>query len=243
MSKKTEEGKYFKVNFKPWIGKYYQHGVIGFDEKGHIVYGTKDNSAVKILVLGDSHYCANVEDAKPTLTKDVITYLLDPESAHEPYMNTYKKFIKSFTGYFEELTDGQKRDAWEHIMFYNYVQKPMTAARIAPLVEDYRESDEAFKEVLETSDADIVIAWGKRLYNNLPSQSEMVGEQDEDLEIMDGDYEGEAIEVWRYKVKKSEDEKWVPIIGITHPSAAFALEYWGTIIRAFIERAITNKGK
>lgn len=235
------EKKYSKVHFEPWEGDAYKRGlgVCGFDRDGHIVYGTEDNPGVKILVLGESHYCAKIEDDRPSLTNDIINDLLDPESEHEPYKNTYTKFIKSLTGFYDGLTNDQKRDAWEHIMFYNYVQTPMKEARFAPTIEDFRNSDDAFWEVLEKSNADLIIAWGKRLYCNLPN----TGEQDEDLEILEGDYEGEAIEVWRYKVRQCAENKWVPVIGICHPSAAFVVEYWGNLICAFIERPIIQKGE
>lgn len=234
-----ENKKYHMAHFKPWEGACYKHGIIGFNKNGHIVYGTEDNPGIKILVLGDSHYCAKPEDDKSSLTNDIIRDLLNPSSEHESYKNTYTKFIKSLTGYYDILTNDQKQDAWEHIMFYNYVQTPMSAARIAPTSDDYRDSDDAFFGVLKESDADLVIAWGKRLYNNLPQD----GEQGEDLEILDGDYEGEAIEVWRYKVKQGTENKWVPVIGICHPSAAFVIEYWGALICAFIEHTIIQKGE
>lgn len=233
------KNKYHMAHFKPWEGACYKHGILGFDKNGHIVYGTEDNPGIKILVLGESHYCAKPEDDKSSLTIDIIKDLLNPTSEHEPYKNTYTKFIKSLTGYYDDLTSDQKQEAWEHIVFYNYVQTSMPATRIAPSPDDYRDSVDAFWEVLKESDADLVIAWGKRLYNNLPQD----GEQDEDLEILDGDYEGEAIEVWRYKVRQDTANKWVPVIGICHPSAAFVIEYWGTLICAFIERTIIQKGE
>lgn len=234
--KKQNEKKYTKAHFTPREGKCYKYGILGFDENGHIIYGTEENPGIKILALGDSHYCAKLEDDKPSLTIDIIEDLLNPESEHESYKNTYTKFIKSLTGYYDVLTDDQKRDAWEHVMFYNYVQTPMTAARIAPTVKDYRDSDGAFWQVLEESDADLIIAWGKRLYNNLPQE----GEQGEDMEILDGEYEGEAIEIWTYKTSKDKN---IQVMCVNHPSSAYVLEYWGELIHQFIKKTINDDNK
>ena len=218
------------VKFVPWKGEEYQYGILGFDENGHIIYGTKDNPGKKVLVLGDSLYCANEEDATRDVIQVIIQDLLNPKSQFEPYKNTFTKFTKSLTGYYDELTFDQRFAAWHHLMFYNYVQTPMSATRVAPTIDDYRNSDTAFWEVLKESDADIVIAWGKRLYLNLPQG----GAQVQDLEIKDGKFEGDAIEIWSYEV----NGKMVQVLHINHPSAAYVLEYWG----AFIHQFITERG-
>ena len=61
---KEKDKKYSKVHFEPWEGYACKRGfgISGFDKKGHIVYGTNDNPGVKVLVLGESHYCAKIED-------------------------------------------------------------------------------------------------------------------------------------------------------------------------------------
>lgn len=216
------------VKFIPWEGSEYQYGIRGFDENGHIIYGTKENPGCKLLVVGDSFYCANPEkEAVRSIVKSTIADLLDPNSEFEPYKNTYKKFIKSLTGYYDEMTFEQNTEAWQHIMFYNYVQTPMTMARVSPSQEDYKNAEPAFWEILEKSGADLVVVWGKRLYNNLPQ----VGKQAEDLEIKEGEFMGDAIEIWSYNVNGKD----IQLMYVNHPSAAYALEYWGTFIHQFIQ--------
>ena len=216
-----------KVKFHPWVGDKYEYGIKGFDENGKIVYGTPDDPGKKILVLGESHYCANLADAISELTKIIIADLIDPFSEWEPYKNTYTKFIKAFTGYTDDLEFENKKEAWEHLAFYNYVQVPMTGPRISPTTEDFKKSEEAFWEVLNELKPDLIIAWSKRLYNNLPQGGEYIGE----LEVRDEYDDIVSIELWSYELKNSI----IRIIGITHPSAGFDTEFWHEAISLFIK--------
>ena len=219
-----------KVKFHPWVGDKYEYGIKGYYKKGKIVYGTPDDPGKKLLVLGESHYCANLADAISELTKIIIADLIDPDSEWEPYKNTYTKFIKSLTGYLDYLEFDKKKEAWEHIVFYNYVQLPMTSARISPTTEDFKKSEEAFWEVLNELKPDLIIVWGSRLYNNLPQK----GEQLEDLKIFhfDSEFGNDQeifIETWSYNLK----EKDIKILPITHPSAGYSTELFYDIIKTF----------
>lgn len=219
-----------KVKFHPWVGDKYEYGIKGFDENGIIVYGTPDEPGKKILVLGESHYCAELADAVSELTKIIIADLIDPFSEWEPYKNTYTKFIKSLTGYLDDLKFKDKKEAWEHIAFYNYVQVPMTGARISPTTEEFKKSEEAFWEVLNELKPDLIIVWGKRLYNNLPQ----TGKQLEDLETLhfnfkSANYQKISTEIWSYDI----DKKNVPILHTTHPSAGYSPELFYDIIKSF----------
>ena len=220
-----------KVKFLPWVGINYECGIKGFDENGIIVYGTKEDPGKKILIVGESHYCANLADAISKLTQIIIADLIDPNSEWEPYKNTYTKFIKSLTGHLDNLEFNDKKEAWEHLGFYNYVQEPMTGPRISPTPEDFKNSEEAFWEILNELKPDLIIIWGARLYNNLPQD----GKQLEDLEIKcideDGDEDIIYIELWSYKI----DGCIIPIMGITHPSTGFDTEFWNKALSIFIE--------
>ena len=218
-----------QVKFLPWEGEDAQYGIKGFDDQGHIIYGTADDPGKKLLALGESLYCFDEEMAKdPEITIKTIRDLIDPNSVFEPYKNTFTKFSKSLAGYFfDDFPIEEKTKLWQHIMFYNYVQVPMTSARVSPTREDFKKSEPAFWEVLEKTDADLVIVWGKRLYNYLPQ----TGEQAEDLAIVDGEFYGDATEIWSYEV----NSKQVQVMYVNHPSAAYALEYWGAFISQFIK--------
>jgi hypothetical protein len=200
---------------------------VGYDANGKIIYGTENHIGKRVLVLGESHYCANPEaEATPFLTINIIADLLNPDSEWEPYKNTYTKFAKSFVGCIGDLDSETKAKAWHHVVFYNYVQVAMSAARVAPRPEDFRKSETAFFEVLELYTPDIVIAWGQRLYNNLPQG----GKQLPDLTIDSGRFAGNATELWSYQVAG----KSIAVMPITHPSAAYSTECFNAFFRELI---------
>src|SRR5574344_1494302 len=110
------------------------------------------------------------------------------------------------------------RDWWERIAMYNFVQVPMLGPRESPSSQDFRDSDDAFFTILEQLKPDCVIAWGKRLYNNLPR----TGRQGPDC----GDEE-----TWIYETSDGHEVRVLPII---HPSAAFDTAYWQKEIYTFL---------
>ena len=196
-----------KINFFPWIGKHYS--TTGFGGK-------------RILVLGESHYCDKSSDATEDITRKVIADLFDPQSGHEAYKNTYTKFAEALLGR-NCLSFEYKERFWNSIAFYNYVQVPMTGARVAPSQKDFKESEAAFFDVLETLRPDIVIVWGSRLYNNLPQG----GLQGDDLRAPDGHW----VETWRYFLKDGKEVKVVPIM---HPSSSFSPDFWHQFLSIII---------
>lgn len=202
------------VKFKPWVGENYETGI---------------HQGKKLLILGESHYCANSETkATEDITIKVIEDLLDPFSEHEGYKNTYTKFAKAVVGE-KQFSDETKKEFWQHVIFYNYVQTAISGARIAPTAEQFKNSEQAFFEIISQYQPDLIIVWGKRLYNNLPQQ----GTQLPDLQISQGIYAGESSEVWSYTI----GGKTIALLPITHPSASmFELQYHKDLIYQFIEK-------
>ncbi|MBR5831063.1 MAG: hypothetical protein IKY79_00435 [Bacteroidales bacterium] len=216
-----------RIKIAPWVGLDYEMGIKGYSENGTIIYGTAKDNAKKVMVLGESHYCANKEDENYYLTKGIITDLINPDAKFEPYKNTYTKFGKSLSGAFDLWNNEAKRDLWQHVIFYNYVQKSMPGKRIAPSKEDFHQSEDAFFEVLETYSPDIVIVWGKRLYNSLPQK----GKQLDDLVVIVGEKE-EYIEVWSYNVNGKD----VIILPIKHPSSAYETKFYNKVFKKIFDR-------
>lgn len=215
------------IKFNPWVGEYYHLGIQGYDHEGKIIFGTESHRGKKVLVLGESHYCANPEtEAVPEITRSIIADIINPSAEWEAYKNTYTKFAKSLVGCIGDLDSETKAKAWHHVVFYNYVQVAMSGARVSPRPEDFRKSETAFFEVLERYTPDIVIAWGQRLYNNLPQG----GKQLPDLTIDSGRFAGNATELWSYQVAG----KSIAVMPITHPSAAYSTEYFNTFFRQLI---------
>ncbi len=195
------------VKFLPWVGKQYEEGI-----SGH-----------RIMVLGESHHCASAADAVPEITRSIIQDYLDPNSEHEGYKNTYTKFERALAG--KVLTCDEEWSLWGHILFYNYVQSPISKARKAPTLQEFCSSEAALFEVLETYRPDRVIVCGKRLYNNLPQ----CGRQLADLQLPGGD----GVETWGYTLSSG---KLIQLLPIYHPSAGFSWMYWHEVMQAFINR-------
>ena len=196
-----------KVKFLPWVGNQYAQGI---NEK-------------RVMVLGESHYCAHESEAVPEITRNIVRYLFDSDNEHEGFMNTYTKFGRALGG--GQRYDQDKEALWNSVLFYNYVQVPISEARKAPKSEDFTNSEAALFEVLEQYKPDCMIVWGSRLYNNLPRK----GTQTDDLKLHDG----KILETWSYKLASGHT---VYLLPITHPSAAFSPEYWHHAIQQFIGR-------
>ncbi len=196
-----------KVKLLPWVGNQYAQGING----------------KRVMVLGESHYCAHESEAVPAITNNIIRLLFDNESEHEGFMNTYTKFGRALAG--GQRYDQDKEALWSSVMFYNYVQTPISEARKAPKKEEFTNSEAALFDLLEQYRPHCMIVWGSRLYNNLPRK----GNQTEDIKLRDG----KIIETWSYKLASGH---MVYILPITHPSAAFTPEYWHEAIHRFIGR-------
>lgn len=141
-----------KIVFKPWIGNTYQ------------------KAKTKILILGESHYCGD-ETELSGVTNKVMDTLIDyykGNNPFEPWMRTFAKFANVFAG--RQLSNIEKQQFWQQIMFYNYVQQPTKGPRIAPSFENFQSSYGAFLEVIDLHNPNKIILWGNRLWNNIPKK-------------------------------------------------------------------------
>jgi len=158
------------VNFAPWIGKNYEKGI---DER-------------KILILGESHHWGeDINDGVNEelrngkylkFTQQVVESYVDYQKGnkeHQSWMNTFTKFIKEFYNW--EDSKINLIDFWDSVMFYNYVQYPISNPRISPTQEQFNQSEKAFHEILDKYQPDVIIIWGMRLWGNMPD----IGKYDE----------------------------------------------------------------
>ncbi|GHV66121.1 hypothetical protein FACS1894199_08880 [Bacteroidia bacterium] len=187
------------VFYLPWVGREYWQGIHG----------------KKVLVLGESHY-ATEEDNLPSLTNDVIGYYLRylaGEVEHEGWMNTYTKFANSCPIVGEAF--------WQSVVFYNFVQVPMSGSRRSPSGDDFAAGAVPFFEVLANYEPDVVIVWGKRLWEHLPD-----GGTWSDFEVLDEN----GGRFYYYHV----NGKQIPAYQVTHPSAGYS--EWEEYIAEAIRR-------
>lgn len=211
-----------KINFRPWVGKNYQS--TGYKGK-------------RILVLGESHYCIkdlepggrccplckkeNMKDDCYSQTEDVVNTFIHYYDG-ERYLQTFLCFERAIVG--KELTQEEREELWQSVMFYNYIQFSQSGARIAPQADHWEKSELAFRELLEEYMPDYIIVWGARLYNGLPNWD---GEGSV-LQIS----ENAKTDVWTYNVKG----KRIPAIKVHHPSSPSgkSWNYWHEFYKKFL---------
>ena len=195
------------VRFEPWKGENYPTS--GFNGK-------------KVLVIGDSFYCSE-EEAVPTLTKKVITDYLAIRNGEfrenkGEWTNTYLKFERSLEG--KETTPEDSRRIWNSIAFYNYLQVPMSGARESGSKLDYTNAENAFFEVINELQPDLIIVWGVgKLFNNLPEDRWTWGKP---LDI-----DGWEIKNGYYQL---DNNKQTRCIAVYHPSTGYQWDWWHKVI-------------
>ena len=200
------------VRFEPWKGENYETS--GFNGK-------------KILVIGESFYCSE-EDAVATLTEKVVTDYLkirDGESLDNKggWTNTYLKFERSLVGH--GTKPKESREIWNSIAFYNYLQVPMSGPRESGVAIDYKNAENAFFEVINELQPDLIIVWGVgKLFNNMPEDRWTWGEQ----LVVDG---------WSIKngYYQLDNEKRTRCIAVYHPSTGYQWDWWHKVIEGQLE--------
>lgn len=179
------------IQFEPWVGNdYWDGGCFG----------------KRILVLGESQYG---ENWGASMTKDLL------------YDQTYSSHTKIAYTNFERALEGDYTDKddreriWNSVMFYNYVQSCVSKARKSPAQWQFDESEDAFFEVLETYEPDVILVWGTRLWNFLPYINYEAG--------TDCEYEGFQYRSGSYT---TDSGLVIPCYEMQHPSSGFSWSWW-----------------
>lgn len=209
------------VKFLPWIGDKYEDGIY-YDEKGILRPGNDNGNGKgkKVLVLGESFYWGDEEDDTEGNNDDASYFvedLIKQVISENPDFNirTFTRFENAMAHKNEEWGLAERQDFWNHLIFYDYVQEPLKFPRLSPSEEQFKDSEASFWKVIEACNPDIIIVWGKRLYNHLPQE----GEQGKDIECND-----DSVETWVYRNN-------VRVIPIIHPAAPmFSTKIWNNII-------------
>lgn len=200
------------VFFEPWEGRNYKTG--GIFRK-------------KILAIGESFYCSeedvkNLPEGTSMTDKIVKDYLAIRDGEYREnnggWTNTYLKFERSLTG--EETTPEKSHEIWNSIAFYNYLQVPMSGARESGSALDYKNAENAFFEVINKLQPELIIVWGVgKLFNNLPEDNWKWGEP---LYVDDW-----SIKNGYYKLENGEETR---CIAVYHPSTGYQWDWWHIVI-------------
>lgn len=134
------------INFLPFVGDKYRDSRYG----------------VRLLVLGESHYGGEEDDA-PDFTQMVIR-----KYAYTPGLPFFSKLTNVLRGHTDWPTEEERREAWRHVAFYNFVQEFVgNDSRIAPTPAMWREAQAPFVEVVRQLEPDVILVLGVRLWNNV----------------------------------------------------------------------------
>lgn len=139
------------VTFHPWIGA---------------TYGPKSRFGVRLLVLGESHYGNDPEYSDSGLTQEVVR-----EWAQNKRARFFTIIAKVLHGSEDWIDDETRREIWEHIAFYNFVQSVVPGPRTPPTFRQWCDAQAPFDITLKSLKPDSVFILGSRLSEhvlNLP---------------------------------------------------------------------------
>lgn len=150
------------IFFQPFFGKYYADGGI---------FGKR------IMILGESHYCdegcsdcgdCTLHRECMNFTQQVLGDYFDEDNERQDWMRTFVKFERSLVG--KETDQTMRLKIWNSVVFFNYLQVAMRGPREAGTSAQYRQAGDALFEVMDKYQPEYVIAWGKRLWSNMPGE-------------------------------------------------------------------------
>lgn len=204
------------VKFLPFVGEKYEHG-ISFDEEGKLVL---EGQGKKVLVLGESHYCDEElsDEELSSFTRDVLDCYLNSKERYS-WMSTFVKFERALFNKVTNIEDS--KNIWNHLIFYNYLQRPLRGTRMAGDLKDYKDATDPFFAILMQYQPDYIIVWGRRLFDNLPYEN---GEDGEYMPSID-------MNSWSYQIA----DHMIKVLPIYHPSVGFSWDYWHEVIVEFFK--------
>ena len=120
------------LKWLPWIGKEYFH------------------SAHRVLIVGESHYLTGTktnqqEVSQPDFTRNVIqTFCVNHKNAQPTFDNLMRCLFGK-----PKMTPDMRMGIWQHLAFYNFVQRPMKSNQKRPTKEDMQTGWKVFSELIK----------------------------------------------------------------------------------------------
>jgi hypothetical protein len=158
----TPQDNHSAIRIAPWVGDQYGQATGVFRQR--------------TLILGGSQYSEGYENFHTaegvaewlTFTNDVVYYYLNPEEKGK-WKKTYTTFINSVFGC--QTDEEQRGRFFDSVIFYNYLQEIAGASASEAGNFDYHAPVhfEAFREILETHQPEVVISWGSKVWDALPN--------------------------------------------------------------------------
>lgn len=204
------------VKFAPWVGEFYGQ--------------SSDLGSARVLVLGDSHYewCKRCWTDRTPRGSDLTAYCIAERLVlmGEPdQLQHWTKVENAFLGAVSDME--QRRALWHKLAYYNFLQElvgfgsriPVTSAAV------WEDAQPAFFETLEALKPTLVVALGKRLWNGLPSATDLAS-----LEA-----NGKTLRRRRYTAGGNAG---VVVCGVAHPAAGLGATWKPVLQLALV--AVTN---
>ena len=191
-----------KIFFNPHVGKNYE---------------TNKFNDIKLFILGESHYCGDAceicglksNNDCSNFTTDVLNRYFNykkGKTGHEDWMKTFTRFTNILLG--GQVANKTNLEFWDSVIFYNYVQSSTKGPRTPPTAQQFIDSEEAFFLVLKKYHPDLILVWGKRLWQNLSGNGRW-GEE----KILDNKFGN----LYYYRVGEIE----IPAYFVFHPSTSY----------------------
>ncbi|WNT38545.1 MULTISPECIES: hypothetical protein [Enterobacter] len=145
------------VRFAPWVGLHYERGFCG----------------LRILLVCESHY-GGKQHERPTVTPEIVKALAlgerHPRATGK--LSRHKHFtliMSAVQNVRKRFSDTQRREFWNSVAYYNFLQEFLQCSRVAPLAGVWQRSEKAFTEVLEVLAPDLIICFSLRNGNRIRS--------------------------------------------------------------------------
>jgi len=188
------------VRFFPWVGMNYEEGW---------------SNGNRLLILGESHY----EDADVTgwLTDDLISGVTTGNITHR-FFTIVAQLI---TG--DSCVELDKHKFWSKVAFYNFVQVPLSGARVRPTWDEWLTGVQPFKDVVKLLQPEKIIVLGKQLWEVMPNDG---------IEGVDIVFGGKSATTYRYEMYIN---KTISCLSLPHPSSVgFSATQWQPHVAQFL---------
>ena len=147
LNKILQEKENTKLDRLPWIGKDYAQ------------------SELKILILGDSHYAIKENG---NFCKETYNWFVNEKKSTIEIVRRFLagenkwRFFRGVHTLFNLSTEGDKKNFWKKIVYYNFVQEIMRTTKDKPKSNNYKDATTCLLNVLEIIKPDLVIFIGIR---------------------------------------------------------------------------------
>jgi hypothetical protein len=205
------------IRIFPWVGKNYEDGGGVFRQK--------------TLILGGSQYSPDSEDFHTEagrikwqeFTREVVEYYFD-DSIPGRWKGTYTSFINSIYG--GPTSEEQRGKFFDAVVFYNYLQEIAGASASEAGNHDYTapQHSAAFLEVLNEYQPDVVISWGAKVWDALPSDWHHGPAVSGEPVMIEGK---DAGSVYSYPFQG----RVIRLVGVRHPSIAYDVGFHHELFR------------